>query len=138
MLYHGMQLLWTTKVQFPPVVISVAQFGIASGLLVSLGENGTLDISYLGTKPPSDLIHGYERKDLQYDEMDEEHRKLLRLIGSQHLKPNQNQTMLYIFAFRCRQASTPQEALEPVMLIWMISRHSPCSVPFLQGCWKPR
>ena len=68
------------KSSVPPVVISVAQFGIASGLLVSLGENGTLDISYLGTKPPSDLIHGYERKDLQYDEMDEEHRKLLRLI----------------------------------------------------------
>lgn len=80
MLYHGMQLLWATKVQFPPVVISVAQFGNACGLLVSLGENGTLDISYLGTKPPSELIHGYERKDLQYDEMDEEHRKLLRLI----------------------------------------------------------
>lgn len=40
---------------------------------------GRIQIGYLGTKPPVAAIGGVKR-DLDYDKLDEEHRKLLQII----------------------------------------------------------
>ena len=39
---------------------------------------GNINIGYLGTKPPIAAIGGVKR-DLDYDKLDEEHRKLLQV-----------------------------------------------------------
>jgi hypothetical protein len=41
-------------------------------------STGNIDIGYLGTKPPIAAIGGVKR-DLDYDKLDEEHRKLLQV-----------------------------------------------------------
>ena len=46
--------------------------------LSTLANTGGLNVGYLGTKPPSAAIGGVKR-DLDYDKLDEEHRKLLQV-----------------------------------------------------------
>ena len=50
------------------------------GLVVSLAEDGELRVSYMGTDPPTSVVHATDSKELNYDEMDEEHRRLLVTI----------------------------------------------------------
>ena len=48
-------------------------------MIVTLSDEGTLAVSYLGTTPPSSSVVS-EGKEINYDEIDEEHRKLLGII----------------------------------------------------------
>lgn len=41
---------------------------------------GLLCITYMGTDPPLNVVGGFEGKELNYEEMDEEHRRLLGII----------------------------------------------------------
>jgi Bardet-Biedl syndrome 9 protein len=66
-------------VQSVPIQIGIGEFGNHKGLLVTLDDSGKLNIGYLGTKPPVAAIGGVKR-DLDYDKLDEEHRKLLQII----------------------------------------------------------
>lgn len=50
------------------------------GLVVSLSEDGEVRVSYMGTDPPTSVVHATDSKELNYDEMDEEHRRLLVTI----------------------------------------------------------
>lgn len=49
-------------------------------MLVTAEEDGHLNVSYLGTDPPAPNVEVIESKELNYDEMDSEHRKLLSII----------------------------------------------------------
>jgi Bardet-Biedl syndrome 9 protein len=80
MVYRGMQLLWASKCDVPPVALSIARFGTVGGLLVGLADNGLLGVSYMGMEPPVTVVGGYEGKELHYEEMDDEHRRLLGII----------------------------------------------------------
>ena len=53
--------------------------GGVAGLLVSLADDGMLTLSFLGTDPPSTAV-STEAKELNYEAMDEEHRRLLQII----------------------------------------------------------
>jgi hypothetical protein len=79
-----------------PVQICVGEFGNHRGLLVTLDDTGKVNIGYLGTKPPVAAIGGVKR-DLDYDKLDEEHRKLLQIIRdvqSEHkAEPTDNMTI---------------------------------------------
>jgi hypothetical protein len=56
-----------------------ARSGI-SGLVVTLSDTGELRVSYMGTDPPVGAVNPVDSKELNYDDMDEEHRKLLGII----------------------------------------------------------
>ena len=53
--------------------------GIA-GMIVSLDEDGRLAVNYLGTDPPTSAVVASDSKEVNYEEMDEEHRTLLNII----------------------------------------------------------
>ncbi|CAM9770142.1 unnamed protein product, partial [Heterosigma akashiwo] len=50
------------------------------GLIVTLGDEGQLAVQYLGTDPPTTAVVAPDAKELNYEEIDEEHRQLLQVI----------------------------------------------------------
>lgn len=80
MVYRGMQLLWASKFDDPPIALDVTHVGAVGGLMVALSVDGHLSLGYLGTEPPVNVVGGYEGKELDYEEMDDEHRRLLGII----------------------------------------------------------
>mmetsp|Transcript_22638 Transcript_22638/g.70294 ORF Transcript_22638/g.70294 Transcript_22638/m.70294 type:complete len:843 (+) Transcript_22638:343-2871(+) len=80
MLYKDTQLVWAAKCDCVPVAMAVATFGGLQGLSVLLSEDGQLSVNYMGTDPPMNVVGGGEGKELNYEEMDEEHRRLLTII----------------------------------------------------------
>jgi len=79
--FKDMQLLWSAGISHVPVAITVASFGGLAGMVVTLDDAGDLSISYMGTDPPTNVVGAFEsNKELNYEEMDEEHRRLLAII----------------------------------------------------------
>lgn len=62
---------------------------------------GQLSVGYLGTKPPSAAIGGVKR-DLDYDKLDEEHRKLLQ-VGGRVRRHHLFSSSLWCCAVLCEQ-----------------------------------
>ena len=79
LIYSDMELLWSARLRDPATALCVAKFGGQQGLIVSLGHDGALALSYLGTDPPTSSVSA-EAKELNYEAMDEEHRRLLQVI----------------------------------------------------------
>lgn len=77
LVYRDMELLWSARLAHPAIALSVGDFGSVAGLIANLGHNGALALSYLGTDPPTSTI-ATETKELNYEAMDEEHRRLLQ------------------------------------------------------------
>ncbi|KAG2525481.1 hypothetical protein JM18_003550, partial [Phytophthora kernoviae] len=63
-----------------PVALIVAEFGSVDGMIVSLDSDGSLSVNYMGTDPPSSTVVAPDTKEMNYEEMDEEHRQLLNVI----------------------------------------------------------
>ena len=80
MVYQDVHLVWSAKCDEPVLAARVDNFGSVPGLISTLAENGTLSLVYLGTDPPSQVVNAFESKDLDYAEMDDEHRRLLSII----------------------------------------------------------
>ena len=58
MVYRGMQLLWASKFEVPPVALDIAHFGNVGGLIVALSDEGELNLGYMGTEPPVNVVAG--------------------------------------------------------------------------------
>uniref|UniRef100_A0A7S2G715 PTHB1 N-terminal domain-containing protein n=1 Tax=Octactis speculum TaxID=3111310 RepID=A0A7S2G715_9STRA len=80
MVYCDVSLVWAAVVPATPVAIEVAKFGQQDGLIVTLDDRGTLQVNYLGTDPPSSAVVASSNKEINYEEIDEEHRRLLNVI----------------------------------------------------------
>lgn len=80
MVYRDTSLIWAARAVLQPVDFCVATFGGLDGYVVSLDAKGAVSISYMGTDPPTTAVTGADAKDLNYEEMDEEHRRLLATI----------------------------------------------------------
>lgn len=108
MIYKDNELIWSTCTPSIPIQLDVAQFGYVRnerrtdkppdqyltyrstpGMIVSLDEKGLLNVNYLGTDPPSSIVGASDvMKELNYEEIDEEHRQLLlRIRESQSSEP---------------------------------------------------
>lgn len=48
--------------------------------MTQLDADGTLAVTYMGTDPPLNVVGGLDGKELNYEEMDDEHRRLLAVI----------------------------------------------------------
>lgn len=79
--YREFNLIWATKVMNPPVQMQVAEFGGVKGLVVTIDEQGMLCLNYLGTRPPlTSAPSSISTKDINYDKVEEEHKKLIQII----------------------------------------------------------
>jgi Bardet-Biedl syndrome 9 protein len=78
--YGGSKLLWASRCGAICVGLHVAKFGGIQGMIVTLSAEGGLAVNYLGTDPPDTTVGATESKELDYEEMDEEHRRLLQVI----------------------------------------------------------
>jgi len=85
MIFHAMQLVWSARIQgMVPVQMAVADIGGIRGMIVTMDDKGKVQVSYLGTDPPMASLVNTEMKELNYDEMEEEHQDLLRIIRQTH------------------------------------------------------
>lgn len=80
MVYQQKDLLWAAKNIEPFIACRLGSFAGQKGLIVLLSEQGTLTANYLGTDPPLSSVSNVEAKELNYEEMDEEHNRLLSII----------------------------------------------------------
>ena len=74
-----LELVWAARLPQPALALRVGTFAQTAGLLVHMGADGQLGLSYLGTDPPASTVQT-EAKELNYEAMDEEHRRLLQTI----------------------------------------------------------
>lgn len=95
LVYKDVQLVWTCKTTHAPIFVDTARFGDQDGLIVHFSDNGWLQISYLGTEPPKLNFILPESKDMNYEEMDAEHQRLLSKImaSGQDEKPESTLTL---------------------------------------------
>lgn len=73
-------LIWSACPSTVPVAMHVAELANTSGMIVSLDSEGALSVNYMGTDPPSTSVVTPDVKEVNYEEMDEEHRQLLNVI----------------------------------------------------------
>ncbi|KAJ9470991.1 Protein pthb1-like protein [Diplonema papillatum] len=81
MIYNDQKLIWSAKTNTKPISLAVTSQAKLAGLIVILSEDGSLSCNYLGTDPatqPTQLLD--TARELDYDDMDEEHRQLQQLI----------------------------------------------------------
>jgi hypothetical protein len=80
LVYRDAQLVWAARGDQVPVCLCVASFAHLHGLVTQLDADGTLAVTYMGTDPPLNVVGGLDGKELNYEEMDDEHRRLLAVI----------------------------------------------------------
>eukprot|EP00357_Protocruzia_adherens_P011183 CAMPEP_0115013974 /NCGR_PEP_ID=MMETSP0216-20121206/25762_1 /TAXON_ID=223996 /ORGANISM="Protocruzia adherens, Strain Boccale" /LENGTH=822 /DNA_ID=CAMNT_0002383545 /DNA_START=48 /DNA_END=2516 /DNA_ORIENTATION=+ len=85
LIYRDAKLLWAAKANFYPIATKVSSFGNMPGLIACLGENGWIQVAYLGTDPPRTHLLSSTKKELNYEQMDAEHGQLIeRIIRSEN------------------------------------------------------
>jgi Bardet-Biedl syndrome 9 protein len=80
LIFNNAKVVWGARTSIVPVDLKIERFGGTPGYIVALSDEGKLIVHYLGTDPPSTTVGALESKDLNYEEMDEEHRRLLSVI----------------------------------------------------------
>mmetsp|Transcript_15360 Transcript_15360/g.31875 ORF Transcript_15360/g.31875 Transcript_15360/m.31875 type:complete len:870 (-) Transcript_15360:93-2702(-) len=85
MVFKEMQLIWCARLHaMIPVQAFVETICGIKGMIVTMDRHGKVQICYLGTDPPTASLVNTEMKELNYDEMEEEHQDLLRIIRQTH------------------------------------------------------
>ena len=81
--YSDMSLIWAARTPIVPVSLRVSSSlsnPAINGLLVGQSDVCEVGVWYLGTDPPVGAVSTAMSKELDYDGMDTEHRKLLKVI----------------------------------------------------------
>mmetsp|Transcript_22717 Transcript_22717/g.63135 ORF Transcript_22717/g.63135 Transcript_22717/m.63135 type:complete len:875 (-) Transcript_22717:176-2800(-) len=85
MIFKEMQLVWCARLQaMVPVQMFVDTICGIRGMIICMDRHGKVQVCYLGTDPPTASLVNTEMKELNYDEMEEEHQDLLRVIRQTH------------------------------------------------------
>jgi len=71
--------VWQASVSRAPVVLTVARLGEMPGIVCSLDDEGVLSACYQGTDPPTSAVVAADTKEVDYDQINQEHRKLLQV-----------------------------------------------------------
>ncbi|CAM9656587.1 unnamed protein product, partial [Pylaiella littoralis] len=87
MVYKDLQLVWQAMVSRTPVALTVAKFGAMPGIVCTLDDEGVLTACYQGTDPPTSSVVAAETKEVDYDQINQEHRKLLQVIRRSQTDP---------------------------------------------------
>ena len=62
MVYKDIRLVWAARTQLAPVYVARACFEARNGLIVTLADNGFLQVSFLGTEQMSTNAHALSLK----------------------------------------------------------------------------
>lgn len=73
-------LVWSSTLQHVPVFVGVLSKGALKGHIVTLDEGGKLYVSYLGTDPSLQTAQPTEKREINYEEKDQEMAKLQQII----------------------------------------------------------
>lgn len=85
LIFKEMQLVWCARLQHMiPVQICVDTITGVRGMITLMDSKGSVQVCYLGSDPPTASLVNTEMKELNYDEMEEEHQELLRVIRQTH------------------------------------------------------
>lgn len=71
--------MWQAAVGRAPVAVAIDEFGGLPGLVCSLDDGGVLSVCYQGTDPPTSAVVALDTKEIDYDHINQEHRKLLQV-----------------------------------------------------------
>lgn len=71
--------MWQATVSRAPVALTVAKLGTMHGIVCTLDDEGLLTACYQGTDPPTSAVVASETKEVDYDQINQEHRKLLQV-----------------------------------------------------------
>ena len=86
MIYKDVRLIWTAKLEKPAIFVSRSTFEGVNGLIVTLSDDGFLQVSYLGTEQLSTTAQALQLKDqknVNYEEIVREHSRILKQIQQQ-------------------------------------------------------
>lgn len=76
---QDLQLVWQATLDHPPVNLAVAKFGEMPGIVCTLDDSGVLSAWYQGTDPPTSAVLAAETKEMDYEQINREHRQLLQV-----------------------------------------------------------
>ncbi|GMH86005.1 hypothetical protein TL16_g10406 [Triparma laevis f. inornata] len=82
-IYRSQKLIWKAKLADPnsfSIATFVSDFECSKGMITTLSDDCRLSVSYLGTESEKEGQVVKEGKEINYDDVDEEHRKLLGII----------------------------------------------------------
>lgn len=82
--------MWQATVSRAPVCVAVATLGTISGMVCSLDDEGVLTACYQGTDPPTSAVVAAEAKEVDYDQINKEHRELLQVSATVELQHEHN------------------------------------------------
>lgn len=100
---QDLQLVWQASVVKAPVCLTVTKLGSQMGMVCSLDEEGTLSAYYQGTDPPTSSVLASDTKELNYAQIDQEHRELLQVCISLGLQTlSQGLSKAFMITFLCR------------------------------------
>eukprot|EP00520_Triparma_pacifica_P005868 CAMPEP_0118641284 /NCGR_PEP_ID=MMETSP0785-20121206/5197_1 /TAXON_ID=91992 /ORGANISM="Bolidomonas pacifica, Strain CCMP 1866" /LENGTH=865 /DNA_ID=CAMNT_0006532713 /DNA_START=101 /DNA_END=2695 /DNA_ORIENTATION=- len=118
-IFREQKMIWSAKLQSVPIACFVANIDGNRGMIVTLDDEGSLSVVYLGTDPAHESPVARETKDFNYDDVDEEHRKLLGII-------------------RASQSDTRVEPREKVVMRTQVPKalDVPGSIHDLDGGWE--
>ena len=63
MIYKDVRLVWTARTPTAPIFVDRASFGDKKGLIVTMSDEGLLQVSYLGTEALSTSAQALQLKD---------------------------------------------------------------------------
>ncbi|NWY02205.1 PTHB1 protein, partial [Nothoprocta ornata] len=90
--YQDVTLKWAAQLPHIPVSVKVANFQDLRGVIVTLSDSGHLQCSYLGTDPSLFQAPKIESREINYEELDAEMKKLQKIIKeatkTQDILPN--------------------------------------------------
>lgn len=80
LVYQDATLKWAAQLSCVPVTVRVANFPELRGLVVTLNADGRLHCSYMGTDPSFFTAPKVEAREVNYDEVDTEMKRLQKVI----------------------------------------------------------
>ncbi|XDV41008.1 hypothetical protein PO909_009955 [Leuciscus waleckii] len=80
LVYQDSTLKWAAQLCCVPVTVRVANFPELKGVVVTLSSDGRLHCSYMGTDPSFFSAPKVEARELNYEELDTEMKRLQKLI----------------------------------------------------------
>ncbi|XP_066595732.1 protein PTHB1 [Prorops nasuta] len=80
MIYEGTTLKWSAQLPFAPVAVTRAYFQNLDGAIVTLSDNGQLEVSYLGSEPSLFIAPPVQRRGYDYVAAEREFLELRRML----------------------------------------------------------
>eukprot|EP01016_Furgasonia_blochmanni_P050061 TRINITY_DN7675_c0_g1_i8.p1 TRINITY_DN7675_c0_g1~~TRINITY_DN7675_c0_g1_i8.p1 ORF type:complete len:276 (+),score=27.91 TRINITY_DN7675_c0_g1_i8:102-830(+) len=81
LVYSEMQLVWATRTEHVVHGLDLGTFQGQKNLIVTLSDNGWLQVTYLGTEPPNTVVQNVEIQEQKYEVMDKEYTRLQEEIA---------------------------------------------------------